>query len=277
MNDVNDSTMRKYTSFFAMLLLFVSCINTEKNDNKANEIKPDTNSSKVVVTSDSLKSIASPVKKMPTVEEVMGKINPANDPDFIQIDTQYTDKSFIFLQREAYSQFLRMHEAATQDGVELFIISATRPFDYQKGIWERKWRRLKNQGMTDQKDMVREILRFSAMPGTSRHHWGTDIDLNYLNNAAFESGYGQKIYDWLVANAASYGYHQPYTAKGEKRPHGYEEEKWHWSYLPIANNYFRVAKENLRDTMITGFSGAEFAADLNVVEHYVFGVDPSCQ
>ena len=32
------------------------------------------------------------------------------------------------------------------------------------------------------------------MPSTSRHHWGTDLDLNNLNNSYFTSGKGKKIY-----------------------------------------------------------------------------------
>ena len=27
-------------------------------------------------------------------------------------------------------------------------------------------------------DAINEIIRFSTIPGTSRHHWGTDIDIN---------------------------------------------------------------------------------------------------
>ncbi len=51
------------------------------------------------------------------------------------------------------------------------------------------------------------------MPGTSRHHWGTEIDLNALNNKWFENGKGLKVYQLAYKNAAQYGFHQPYTAK----------------------------------------------------------------
>ena len=49
------------------------------------------------------------------------------------------------------------------------------------------------------------------MPSTSRHHWGTDIDLNSLNNSYFSSGKGLKEYDWLTTNANHYGFYQVYT------------------------------------------------------------------
>ncbi len=64
------------------------------------------------------------------------------------------------------------------------------------------------------------------MPG-ARHHWGTDFDLNALNNAYFNTKDGKRIYDWLTQHAAEFGFCQPYTAKGgpDGRPIGYEEEK----------------------------------------------------
>jgi D-alanyl-D-alanine carboxypeptidase len=217
------------------------------------------------------------MEDLPTIDAVMGKINPSSDSNFVRIDAQYTDKAAIYLQKECYEQFINMHNAAALEGVELFILSATRPFQYQKNIWERKWAKLKAEGKTDEKQMVSDILRYSAMPGTSRHHWGTDIDLNYLNNHYFESGKGKKIYEWLLEHAAEYGFCQPYVPKGEERPYGYEEEKWHWSYMPLAEKYFQVASDSLKNTMIEGFSGAQFAGDLSVVEHYVLGVNPRCK
>jgi len=50
------------------------------------------------------------------------------------------------------------------------------------------------------------------MPGTSRHHWGSDVDLYSLEDIDFLKGNGKIIYQWLTDNAASYGFCQPYTA-----------------------------------------------------------------
>ena len=74
------------------------------------------------------------------------------------------------------------------------------------------------------------------MPGTSRHHWGTDFDINQLNNTYYTKGEGLIIYQWLKKNANKYGFAQPYT---EQRTEGYKEEKWHWSYLPLAKIYLK--------------------------------------
>jgi len=117
-----------------------------------------------------------------------------------------------------------------------------------------------------------EILHYSSMPGTSRHHWGTDLDFNSFENSYFESGKGLDIYNWLLANAPSYGFFRPYTPKGEARPYGYEEEKWHWSYAPLADEYMKTANSQLHDGLIDGFQGAETAPEIKVVEKYVKGV-----
>ncbi len=74
------------------------------------------------------------------------------------------------------------------------------------------------------------------MPGTSRHHWGTDFDLNNLTNSYFSRGEGKVIYAWLKKNAGKYGFCQPYTAGREE---GYNEERWHWSYIPLARIFLR--------------------------------------
>ena len=115
------------------------------------------------------------------------------------------------------------------------------------------------------------------MPGTSRHHWGTEIDLNSFNNRWFEYGKGKKLYRWLQVNAAKYGFHQPYTAKNSKRPHGYNEEKWHWSYTPLSIPMLRDATTAISDSKIRGFIGSETAIQIGILKHYILGVSESCR
>jgi len=220
-----------------------------------------------------------------SVDYVMGKFDPAQHEDFVVIADQYANRSGLYLHKETYAAFEKMHEAAKADGVNLRIVSATRPFVVQKSIWEAKWtgQRLVEGGENlaettpDPKERALKILRYSSMPGTSRHHWGTDIDLNNLTNSYFESGEGKKIYDWLTAHASEYGFCQPYSPKGSDRPNGYNEEKWHWSYLPIARPLTRMAEAKLTNDMIEGFQGAETATQINVVENYILGINPVCK
>ena len=217
-------------------------------------------------------------------EELLGHIDPASDDHFVLIDPAYANRSGMYLRREAYEAFLKMREAALEDGVALRVLSATRDFAHQRRIWENKWHGRQvlygNIVATDIDDPVeraREILRFSAMPGTSRHHWGTDVDLNSLVNSYFESGEGKRIYDWLQANADDYGFCQPYTRHGEARIGGYEEEKWHWSYLPLSSQFLEAYKEMITYEDITGFAGSEVAVKLDVITHYVIDINQACQ
>ena len=217
------------------------------------------------------------------VEMLIGKIQPGKDTSFAKIAQQYTTKSGIYMRKEAYAAFKKMHAAAKADGVNLKIVSATRPFWSQMGIWERKWTgatRVEGQNLAtevpDVKERALKILRFSSMPGTSRHHWGTDIDLNNLNNSYFATGTGKKMYDWLVANASTYGFCQVYSPKDEKRPDGYQEEKWHWSYIPVSKKLTNLYKEKIKNGDIKGFEGAESAEMIDVVQKYVLGINQDC-
>lgn len=203
--------------------------------------------------------------------DLLGKFDPAKHSDFARIEKTYTDKDAIYMRKVAYDSFKLMHAAAKKEGVNIRIISATRNFDYQKGIWERKWKREQYAGWSEL-DKVKDIMKYSSMPGTSRHHWGTDVDFNSVELAYFKSGEGKKLYDWLVLHAAEYGYHQTYTSKTSGRT-GYEEEKWHWSYMPLAKEYLARYNAIITYEDLTGFSGSSSAKDAQAFELYVNGID----
>ena len=206
-----------------------------------------------------------------SVEYVTGKFDPTHHADFTAIASPYTLLPSAYMRKDAYDAFKKMYDAAAKEKIYLTIISATRNFDYQKGIWERKW--LKYADIPDAETRAKKILEYSAMPGTSRHHWGTDIDLINLENEFFDTAEGKHAYEWLIAHAADYGFCQPYTAG---RTHGYKEEKWHWSYIPVSKPLTIWAEKNLNDLSITGFSGAETAIRLNIVHDYILGINRGC-
>jgi hypothetical protein len=98
--------------------------------------------------------------------------------------------------------------------------------DRSKGVDRAKWL------ATPSSDRMKIILQFSSLPGTSRHHWGTEVDLNSTEVADWQPG--QKLASlgtWLDANAAKVGMLRSYTAG---RKGGYSDEAWHFSYAPIA-------------------------------------------
>lgn len=220
-----------------------------------------------------------------SLEFITGHFNPPQDSSFVVIERKYADRKGMYMKREAYQAFIKMWHAAQGDNINLVIRSAARNFDYQKGIWERKWtgKTLLSNGKNAAKDFnsdeerALKILEYSSMPGSSRHHWGTDIDFNNFNNEWFESGEGLKLFTWLEKYAADYGFCRPYTEKNTARPHGYNEEKWHWSYMPLSQKYTAFAQKHLNNTDIKGFKGSDVATNIDVVEHYVLGINHKCK
>jgi LAS superfamily LD-carboxypeptidase LdcB len=213
-----------------------------------------------------------------------GRFDQTKNPNFVQIDKSITlGGATMYLRKETYGAFLDMRNAAKKDGVDLFIASATRNFSYQKNLWNNKWTggtlvngKDLSKTIPDGLERFKKILEYSAVPTTSRHHWGTDIDLNNANVEYFDTTYGQKVYSWLVANAPSYGFCQTYNQKTLGRPTGYNEEKWHWSYLPLAQDFTKRYKELIELSDITGFEGDQYATQADVINNYVLSINPLC-
>lgn len=156
------------------------------------------------------------------------------------------------LHYEAIASLLAMHDAARADGVDLSIASSFRDFDTQLSIWNRKWsgerplydrtgQLLERARMADS-DVVDAILTWSAVPGGSRHHWGSDIDV--FDAAALTDGYKlqlipseyasdgifSRLSAWLDRNMQRFGFFRPYrTDRGGVTP-----EPWHLSYAPVS-------------------------------------------
>ncbi len=145
------------------------------------------------------------------------------------------------LRKEASDQFLAMKKAAAKAGFNIYSVSSFRSYDRQNGIWTRKYKRYRKQGLSPQKS-IEKIIEYSTIPGTSRHHWGTDLDIvdankkmpsNPLNAKHFEKG---GIYytfkQWLNENAADFGFYEVYTKDPNRK--GFKYEPWHFSYQPLA-------------------------------------------
>ncbi|MCX7696765.1 MAG: M15 family metallopeptidase [Bacteroidales bacterium] len=214
---------------------------------------------------------------------LLGKYEPSKHPDFTLIDSLYTYKKNIYMQREAYEAFIRMCDSAKKEGIHLFIVSATRTFNDQKNIWEKKWygkNLVEGKNLTqthpDPVERARFILRYSSMPGTSRHHWGTDIDINSVDPAYFKTTEGNQVYTWLQIHAASFGFCQPYIEFGELRSTGYQPEPWHWSYMPLSSKYLQAYEKLITYDDIKGFAGSETARILNIFDNFVKGINNNC-
>ena len=228
--------------------------------------------------------------KIPTKEsaiskaQLLGKIKASEQADFSIIEKPYTNKSNMYMKTQAYKAYKEMYADAAKEGIDLTIVSAFRSFYHQKAIWEAKWtgrRKVLGNDLSKKypntEARAKIILMFSSMPGTSRHHWGTDVDIYSVEDEDFQSGKGKKIYDWLVAHGNEFGFCQVYTPKPQTRSKGYEEEKWHWSYKPIAKQYLNSYKHIIKYSDITGFKGDRTAKKLKIIENYVLGINSNCK
>ncbi len=153
---------------------------------------------------------------------------------------------------EVMEPFLALRAAAAADGIELVAVSSFRDFDRQLGIWNGKFRG--ERPMQDRSgkpldalslspaERVEAILWWSALPGASRHHWGTDFDV--IDARAMPSGYKLRLVPeeyvaggpfhgltaWLDAHMHAFGFFRPYaTDRGSVAP-----EPWHLSYANVA-------------------------------------------
>ena len=137
---------------------------------------------------------------------------------------------------EAARPLADLRERGRACGFELQVVSGHRSFARQQEIWNAKARG---------GDRPFSILRYSAFPGASRHHWGTDVDV--VDARALEPGQRVEltpaevardgpfgpIHDWLdgeIDRGQSCGFYRPY---GEDRG-GVAPERWHLSYAPLA-------------------------------------------
>lgn len=204
---------------------------------------------------------------------LLGKTDFAKDPRFSLVAANRSTKS-CYLLFEVNAAFEKMAAAAQKDGVTLKVISGGRNFNMQKSIWEKKWSARRPNFKSD-KETALDILKYSSMPGTSRHHWGTDLDINSLEPAYFASGKGKVEYDWLQKNAARFGFCQTYDNKSSGRL-GYSEEKWHYSFMPISSVLLGQYNAKIKYEKISGFLGSQSALEVEMIRAYVNGISIQC-
>ncbi len=148
----------------------------------------------------------------------------------------------INLRRAAHEAFVEMKKAAYQDGFDIKIVSSFRDFYRQQAIWERKYIRYTEQDEMSPMDAIDKIIEYSTIPGTSRHHWGTDIDIVdghqkvegdvLIPNKFEDEGPYAPFKGWLDKYAEDFGYYLVYTDDPKRR--GFKYEPWHYSYAPLS-------------------------------------------
>jgi LAS superfamily LD-carboxypeptidase LdcB len=158
------------------------------------------------------------------------------------------------LHNHVITPFLNLRRAALADGFDLVPQSSFRDFSRQLTIWNQKFSGARpmidaaglplDTNKLDAAERVEAILLWSALPGASRHHWGTDVDLIdrhavargfrvQLTPREFEPGGPfAALAEWLADNAARFGFFRPFRGVLS----GVQPEPWHFSFAPIAEN-----------------------------------------
>ncbi|RPG88463.1 MAG: D-alanyl-D-alanine carboxypeptidase family protein [Cellvibrionales bacterium TMED148] len=170
----------------------------------------------------------------------------------------FTDASqdIIYIHKEIYKPLNEFCEQAFKNGFNLSVCSGYRSFQRQANIWNDKLSGkkpvldafgspIKIENLTEW-ERVEAVLRWSALPGASRHHWGTDIDvydsasmpdgytLQLLHEETVGDGLFASMHQWLDHQIdPQYGFYRPYeTDNGGVLP-----ERWHLSYAPMSRFY----------------------------------------
>ncbi len=199
------------------------------------------------------------------------------------------------LHAAAVAPFLALREAAARAGFDLVPVSSFRDFGRQRAIWNAKFQgerpafdrrgRPVDMARLDDEARVETILLWSALPGMSRHHWGSDIDV--ADGHVMARGYQPKLLveefrrggpfaalsTWLGMNLRRYGFYRPYTRRGR----GVQPEPWHISYAPVARPALaRMSVKLLADAIRgEGVDGetAVLARLASIRERYLLDVD----
>lgn len=164
---------------------------------------------------------------------------------------QYHEPRFA-AQPEAAEAFMDMRSDARAAGFDLSPFSSFRDFRTQLRIWNSKFSgkkplydmagRVRDPTGLSPSEVIDCILNWSALPGGSRHQWGTEIDV--VDGAAMLPGYQPKLlpeevsasgiffplHQWLDANIKQYGFFRPY----KRYLGGMYPEPWHLSYEPLS-------------------------------------------
>ncbi len=151
---------------------------------------------------------------------------------------------------EVANDLLNMIEAATAAGFKMEIASGFRDFARQRAIWNGKFsgelpildsdsKPLDKASLSDDEKLM-AILRWSALPGGSRHHWGCDFDVfarNLLPEGVslqlepweYLQDHQHQFYLWLKAHLNDFGFFFPYGSDLG----GVAIEPWHISHIAI--------------------------------------------
>ena len=120
------------------------------------------------------------------------------------------------LDSTCYNQFCKLSNAAAQEGLNIYLSSGFRSYDYQAQIYNNYCAR-DGQAAAD---------TYSARPGYSEHQTGLAIDVNQID----DSFIGTPEAIWLENHCHEFGFILRYP-QGKQDITGYQYESWHIRYV----------------------------------------------
>lgn len=189
------------------------------------------------------------------------------------VSVDWGDSGRFYLHADAVGAVVDLRQSARSAGFDLAVASGFRSFDRQLAIWQAKAKGERpvlddheqplNLTALTPAEKVRAILRWSALPGCSRHHWGSDFDVYPRNLLAHDKslmltqaecdGAFKPFYDWLSNYLVTQPeFVRPFTEKerpilllnSQQVTCAVACEPWHISYLPVASRFEQIISED---------------------------------
>ncbi len=136
--------------------------------------------------------------------------------------------------------YWKLRAYAKEQGWRLILVSGYRSFYAQRQVWNRFDKLYEKEGTLTDKKRVRAVMSQVSVPGLSRHHWGTDLDISEVSLrgrlATVDEKTPKKVvefYSWMEENAPRFGFCKVY----EGNRGAVMNEPWHWSYTPFSSVY----------------------------------------
>lgn len=152
----------------------------------------------------------------------------------------------------AFQAFRALRAAGMTEGFDIQPFSAFRDFEAQVSIWNRKFRgertlyaadgSVLDRALLSDDEAIDAILSWSALPGASRHHWGSDVDVydgarvesrhdvELLPHESAPGGAFHALHRWLDEALPRFGFFRPYDVfRG-----GMNAEPWHLSFADVS-------------------------------------------
>ncbi|WP_232301166.1 M15 family metallopeptidase [Gilvimarinus agarilyticus] len=161
----------------------------------------------------------------------------------------------VYLHQDVIAPYQMLADAAQREGFSLQVASGYRSFERQLAIFNAKASGQRpvlddcgepvDMTSLSDTDKLWAILRYSALPGASRHHWGSDMDV--YDGSALPEGYSlqltpseccqggvfAELHQWLDDYLPTCDFYRPYA----RDTGGVAPEPWHLSYAPLAETF----------------------------------------